>query len=90
MLTQPLRFELMPMRESRLKLLGAAVAVLGVLFLIAGAAVAVTNNPRYEAILIVFGAIFLIAGAGLAAVTFFEKNPDVSKQTTKPPPPPPP
>jgi len=79
----------MLMQESRVKLLGVGIAVLGVLFLFAGAVVAAINAPRYEAILIVFGAIFLVVGAGLAAVAFFEKAPDDAETADKPLPPPP-
>ena len=67
-------FNLMFMKESGWKLLGAAVAVLGVIFLVGGSVVYVSNYQEYVAVLIVFGGIFLVIGTGLVAIAFFEKN----------------
>lgn len=63
------------MQLSGWRLLGAALAVLGIAFLAGGAAAYVGNHRDYVAVLVVFGGIFLAIGAGLAATTFFEKQP---------------
>ncbi|MGO8807178.1 MAG: hypothetical protein ACLQO7_11375 [Candidatus Bathyarchaeia archaeon] len=65
---------MMFMRESSWRLFGAALAVLGVVFLLGGLAAYLGNHPQYEAVLTVFGGIFLVFGAGLVVITFFEKD----------------
>jgi Na+/melibiose symporter-like transporter len=65
---------MMFMRESSWRLFGAALAVLGVVFLLGGLAAYLGNHPQYEAVLTVFGGIFVVFGAGLVIITFFENN----------------
>ncbi len=65
---------MMFMRESSWRLFGAALAVLGVVFLLGGLAAYLGDHPQYEAVLTVFGGIFLVFGAGLVVITFFEKD----------------
>jgi type IV secretory pathway VirB2 component (pilin) len=65
---------MMFMRESSWRLFGAALAVLGVVFLLGGLAAYLGNHPQYESVLTVFGGIFVVFGAGLVIITFFENN----------------
>jgi len=74
------------MQNSGWKLLGAILAVLGVIFLIGGAASYADNYHEYVAVLVVFGGIFLVFGAGLVAITFFDKPIDESKRPIPPAP----
>lgn len=66
--------DLINMQLSSWRLLGAALAVLGIVLLVGGAAAYVGNHRDYVAVLVVFGGIFLVVGAGLVATTFFEKH----------------
>lgn len=84
-MTQRLIFSMMKMDESGWRLLGAALAILGVIFLVGGLAALAGNYQQYEAVLIAFGGIFLVIGAGLVVITLFEKNmPDETQPIKKP------
>jgi len=54
--------------------LGAALTVLGIIFLVAGTFAYTANARDYVAVLIVFGGIFLVIGVGLVTITFVEKK----------------
>ncbi len=62
------------MRDSIWRMLGIALAVLGIVLLAAGAVAYAINAGEFVAVLIVFGGIFFAIGAGLAVVTLFEKE----------------
>lgn len=73
-MTRSLVLGTMFMRESGWRLLGAALAVLGVVFLIGGLAAYLGSYQEYLAVLVVFGGIFLVIGAGLFLITLLEKD----------------
>ena len=72
--TQRLILSVNYMRDSSWRLLGAALAVLGIIFLVGGVVAYFGNSRDYVAVLVVFGGIFLVMGAGLAIITLFEKE----------------
>jgi Na+/melibiose symporter-like transporter len=76
---------MMKMAESGWRLLGAALAILGIIFLIGGLAALAGNYQQYEAVLFAFGGIFLLIGTGLFLITFFEKNTPEETQPNKKP-----
>jgi uncharacterized membrane protein len=61
-------------RDSGWRLLGAALAVLGFIFLVGGILSYASDYHEYVAVLIVFGGIFLVIGIGLVAIAFLEKK----------------
>ena len=71
------------MRESTWRLLGAGLAILGVIFLLGGLTAYLGKLQQYEAVFSVFGGIFFVIGAGLVAITLFEKDKDYEPQRSK-------
>ena len=61
-------------RHQGCRLLGAILAVLGFIFLVAGIIAYAGGYQEYVAVLVVFGGIFLVVGIGLVAITFLEKK----------------
>ena len=61
-------------RDSGWKLLGAILAILGLIFLIGGTIAYAGDYTEYVAVLIVFGGIFLVVGIGLVAIVSWEKK----------------
>jgi hypothetical protein len=59
---------------SALKLGGAILSVLGLIFLVGGIIASVRNYQVFIAVLIVFGALFLVIGISLIAVISLEKK----------------
>jgi len=61
-------------RDSGWRLLGAGLAVLGLIFLVGGVLSYSGDYHEYVAVLIVFGGIFLVIGFGLVAIASLEKK----------------
>ena len=61
-------------QDSGWRLIGAILAVLSFIFLVAGVLAYAGDYHEYVAVLIVFGGIFLVIGIGLVAITSLEKK----------------
>jgi len=76
-------FNMIHIRDSDWRTLGATLSVLGIIFLAAGAGAYAGNFRDYVAVLIVFGGICTVIGAGLVTITLFErKQADAAEETT--------
>jgi uncharacterized membrane protein len=61
-------------RDSGWRVLGATLAILGLIFLVGGTLAYAGDYREYVAVLIVFGGIFLVVGIGLVAIASLEKK----------------